>query len=154
MLHVHPLLGYSTPTERAAADLYFRELERMAAAHGFGYLERKRRTMAAKASAAYLSGYFVKGKRGKLSLTETVKSGEMPRSIVYVAPWLSQKSGWTMRSLRLKRFLWVRNRGPGFVDMLVHLGISMEDGYRGVMSGLTPGVVISGGLWAYELGFP
>lgn len=35
--------------------------------------------MEAKASAAYLSGYFVKGKRGKLSLTETVKSGEMPR---------------------------------------------------------------------------
>jgi hypothetical protein len=133
VLHVHPLLGYSTPTERAAADLYFQELARLAPAHGFGYLERKRKTMAAKASAAYLSGYFVKGKRGKLSLTETVKSAEMPRSIVYVAPWLSQKSGWTMRSLRLKRFLWVQ-LGSGLYVWLEYL--SLDEVYEGCLEGV------------------
>ena len=134
VLHVHPLLGYSTPAERAAADLYFRELGRLATAHGFGYLERKRKTMAAKASAAYLSGYFVKGKRNKLSLTETVKSADMPRSIVYVAPWLSQKSGWTMRSLRLKRYLWVQI-GPDLLRLLlVHTGLGLVDLYRAVLA--------------------
>ena len=91
--------------------------------------------MAAKASAAYLSGYFVKGKRDKLSLTETVRSADMPRSIVYVAPWLSRKSGWTMRSLRLKRFLWVR-WGPTALHVMLKEGFRLDDLYRALTAGL------------------
>ncbi len=151
VLHVHPVLGYSTPAERAAADLYFRELARLASAHGFGYLERKRRVMRAKASAAYLSSYFVKGKGRKRSLTESVKDADMPRSIVYVAPWLSQKSGWTMRSLRLKRFLWVHSKGRTLgrqfsrsnvnvhgnvgVDLHIHQYGAVHDAAQGVVLG-------------------
>lgn len=41
-----------------------------------------------------------------MTLTEAVTSRSMPPSIVYVAPELSQRSGITMRSLRLRRYAW------------------------------------------------
>lgn len=106
VLHLHLVVGYSTPAERAAVDAYVQELSARAPRHGFGFVDRKVEVKEPSAAAAYLSSYFVAGKKGKLSLRETVQSKQMPRSIVYVAPWLSRRSGITMRTLRMRRYAW------------------------------------------------
>jgi len=57
-----------------------------------------------------LSSYFVNGKNGKLTLEESVRSGQMPRSIIHVSHRLTQGSRVTMRALRLRRFAWILKR--------------------------------------------
>jgi hypothetical protein len=56
-------------------------------------------------AAAYLSSYFVKGRRGKETLWESTRSGAMPHSIIHVSAKLTQETGCTMRMLRLRRAL-------------------------------------------------
>ena len=106
VLHVHPVLGFKTPAERHAAHLYAKYLFALAPRYGFGHTERKLQTRSAKRVAAYLSSYFVSGKRGKLSLQESVMSPEMPHSIVWVSTELTRRTGVTMRELRFRRFVW------------------------------------------------
>jgi hypothetical protein len=62
---------------------------------------------ASRSAAAYLFSYFDTGKGGKISLQESVQSNWMPRSIIHVSKELTQRSGITMRSLRLRRYAWV-----------------------------------------------
>jgi hypothetical protein len=107
LLHVHPVLAYSTPRERASADRYLELLDELRQRFGFGYVERKHRVRDPRAAAAYLSSYFVTGKGGKISLQESVQSNWMPCSIIHVSNKLTQRSGITMRSLRLRRYAWV-----------------------------------------------
>lgn len=135
VLHVHVLNGYSTPAEKAASDAYQAELDRLSARHGFGYVDRKRQVREPQAAAAYLSSYFVAGKKGKLDLRESVSSGKMPHSIVYVRPELSQRSGVTMRSLRLKRYLW--RLGSAWMWAFERWGYSLEDLVRAHRRGIT-----------------
>jgi hypothetical protein len=80
VLHVHPVLGFATPAERHAAHLYAGYLETFAPTYGFGFTERRLRKLSSKAAAAYLSTYFVTGKKGKESLHESVMAPDMPRS--------------------------------------------------------------------------
>ena len=141
VLHVHPLLGYSTPAERAAAAFFgnwgaWRQLTASATWSANGRRWPRRPPL-----PTY--GLLCEGQAQQVSLTETVKSADMPRSIVYVAPWLSQKSGWTMRSLRLKRYLWVQI-GPDLLRLLlVHTGLGLVDlsrrSGRGKCGGLDSG---------------
>jgi len=143
ILHVHPLLGYSTPAEKAAADAYLHELASRAAAHGFGYVDRKRQVREPAAAAAYLSSYFVSGKKGKMTLRQAVTERAMPPSIVYVNPEFSQHSGITMRSLRLRRFawhLWRQHIEPVGLD----LEIGPLDIWAGLVEGKTLTQVVSG----------
>lgn len=135
MLHVHPVVGYSTPSERQAADIYVEELVARAPANGFGHVDRKTAIADPVAAAAYLSSYFVAGKKGKLTLRESVTSGRMPRSIVYVQPELSRRSGVTMRSLRLKRYLW--RLGSAWIWAHENWGHSLEELVRAHRVGLT-----------------
>jgi hypothetical protein len=106
VLHVHPVLAFSTPVERVAARAYMKHLDELAPRYGFGYRERRIRPMEAKAAAAYLSSYFVTGKKGKEALQHSVRSRSMPRSIVHVSARLTQATGCTMRELRFRRFVW------------------------------------------------
>ena len=110
LLHVHPVLGYSTLAEKRAADRYLREINRLRGHYGFGYVERKHRVREPRAAAAYLASYFVTDRRDKATLEESVRSGQMPRSIVHVSQQLTQTSRVTMRALRLRRFAWVLKR--------------------------------------------
>lgn len=135
VLHLHPVLGYSTPAEKVAADAYLAELVARAPRHGFGFVDRKKAVSEPSAAAAYLSSYFVAGKRGKLSLRESVSRKAMPRSIVYVSPQLSRRSGITMRSLRIRRFLW--HRWPAVLDLLRYLPWTLADAYAAWSMGLT-----------------
>lgn len=108
LLHVHPVLAYSTPADRRAADRYVHWLVQLAPAYGFGFVERKKRVRDPRTAAAYLSSYFITGKGRKASLEESVQSGEMPFSIIHVSPRLTKSSGCTMRTLRARRFYWMR----------------------------------------------
>ncbi len=110
VLHVHPVLGYATAAQMAGARAYLARLAGLAPKYGFGFVDSKRervKAMAAQAAAAYLSSYFVKGKRGKTALWESVRSPSMPRSIIHVSTKLTMHTGCTMRALRLKRALYV-----------------------------------------------
>lgn len=145
ILHVHPLLGYSTVAEKAAADAYLQELSRRAARHGFGYVDRKRQVREPTAAAAYLSSYFVAGKKGKMTLRQAVTERAMPPSIVYVNPELSQHSGVTMRSLRFRRYawhLWRQHVEPAGLGQEV----GVLDIWAGLVEGKTLAQVVSGCL--------
>ncbi len=108
VLHVHPVLGYTTAWDQEGARRYMDWVATFADHYGFGFVERKERVKTARQAAAYLSSYFVKGRRGKLSLEESVRSREMPRSIVHVSHRLTQTPGCTMRGLRMVRLLHTR----------------------------------------------
>lgn len=111
VLRVHAVVPLGSGMERAAAAFYVQELHALAARYGFGYVDRKLEGASAKAAAAYLSSYFVTGKREKAQLHESVMSPAMPRSIVHVSNRLTQHTGITMRELRFRRFVWVRYAG-------------------------------------------
>ena len=78
--------------------------------YGFGYVERRQRVREPSSAAAYLSAYFVSGKKNKATLEESVTSPSMPKSIIHVSVELTRVSGVTMRSLRLRRYVWVLPR--------------------------------------------
>jgi hypothetical protein len=101
------VLAYGTYAERRAADRYLDLVDQLAPHYGFGYSERRRRVMPARAAAAYLSSYFVTGRKEKLSLQKSVLADSMPRSIIHVSVKLTEKTGCTMRELRFRRFVWL-----------------------------------------------
>lgn len=106
VLHVHPVLAFTRPDERHAAHLYVAALAELAPRYGFGFTERRLRPISRRGAAAYLSAYFVTGKRGKETLQESVRSPDMPRSIIHVSVELTQRTGVTMRELRFRRFVY------------------------------------------------
>lgn len=108
MLHVHPVFAFGTARQKHETTVYVGHLARLAPAHGFGFVDRKLRPRPAREAAAYLSSYFCTGKGRKKTLRQTVLSEEMPRSILYTSVKLTQRTGCTMRSLRFRRFVWIR----------------------------------------------
>jgi len=134
LLHVHVVLAYTSVADRRGCDAYVDHLARRASVWKFGFVDRKRAVKGVRQAAAYLSSYFVDGKHAKMSLTESVRNPDMPRSIVYVRPELSQKSGITMRSLRLRRYLF-HKIGTSGLDLCRTLQISLEDAYLVYQSG-------------------
>jgi len=110
VLHVHPVLGYESAAQMAGARAYLARLAVLAPRYGFGFVHSKRElvnAMPAQNAAAYLSSYFVQGRRGKTALWESVRSSAMPRSIIHVSTKLTMHTKCTMRTLRLKRALFV-----------------------------------------------
>lgn len=107
VLHVHPVLAYSTLPEKRGADRYLEHLDALREDYGFGYVERKHRVRHPRAAAAYLSSYFINGKGSKISLEESVQSNWMPRSIIHVSSDLTRSTAITMRTLRLRRYAWM-----------------------------------------------
>ncbi|MGC2373305.1 MAG: hypothetical protein WA484_05475 [Solirubrobacteraceae bacterium] len=106
VLHVHPVLAYGTARQMAGARCYLARLAELAPHYGFGFVHHSPKHVKpqpAQNAAAYLASYFVKGKRGKETLWESARSAAMPRSIVHVSVKLTQQTGCTMRTLRLKR---------------------------------------------------
>jgi hypothetical protein len=107
--HAHPVLLATTPRQRHAVELYAKRMSERAPFYGFGYVERKVKPQSCKGAAAYLSSYFVTGKKGKTTLQETVQHPAMRRSrLLWMTPKLTQATGVTMRELRFRRFVWFR----------------------------------------------
>jgi hypothetical protein len=105
-LHIHVVLGLKTPVNRHAARLYQLELAAASHRYGFGNVDRKMSSAHGHRVAAYLSSYLIVGKGGKASVQEAVSSPQAPPRIVYMARFLTQATGLTMRQLRRRRFLW------------------------------------------------
>lgn len=124
--HMHVQLGATLPRERAAAERYHAELNKRAARYGFGYaLPARERKAGNGAGAAYFASYFIGGKAGKASITEAVKSPVLDGCTIYVSPLLTKRSDVTMRSLRLRRYLWYRIGAGGLrLAELTGLGIT------------------------------
>lgn len=146
-LHVHPLVGYSTLSERQAADVYKQELSSRAARHGFGFVDRKGEVAHPRAAAAYLSSYFVSGKRGKMTLRESVTSNSMPVSIIYLSVLLTKASGVTMRSLRWKRYLY-RVWGEAALRFVLQEGFTLQELIRADRAGISTGQLMRGYIQA------
>ena len=110
LAHVHGVLSVSSPAELRWAEAYVTALAQLAPSKGFGYVDRweKIRTKIKPGveAAAYLSGYFVKGKGRKATLTENVQDPDLPRLLVFVGRKLTTRTGCTMRNLRVARRLW------------------------------------------------
>ena len=104
LLHIHFVLGYSTPREQLAANLFAKILHetdsREREFFGFDHGE----PMRPESAGVYVASYFAKKRNGKLTIHDTVDSGAVPRCPIYVATRLSQASGLSMRNLRLRRF--------------------------------------------------
>lgn len=127
VLHAHPVLAYSTLSERRAANRYLQLLDQLRDRYGFGFVERKHEVREPRSAAAYLSSYFVTGKGKKVALEESVQSSALPRSIIHVSTRLTERSGVTMRSLRLVRYRWVLLR---LLDLyLEHAGEAPDELY-------------------------
>lgn len=128
--HWHVLLGYTSPLERAAVEQYYREINARAPRYGFGFaLPPRDRAAGGGAGAAYFASYFVSGSGHKSSITESVKSPVLDGCSIYVSPRLTKRSGITMRSLRLRRYLWWRI-GPGGLRLAEMLGLGINETYE------------------------
>jgi hypothetical protein len=107
LVHWHPVLLAATPSQRKAVAHYRLRLEQLAAQYGFGYVSQKLKPSAGKAAAAYLSSYFVTGKKEKAKLQDSVREPALRRGrLIWLTPKLTLKTGVTMRELRFRRFVW------------------------------------------------
>lgn len=123
-LHVHAVVGRGTWSEKVAAACYGRHLERLAPAYDFGHIDTPTgRARLARESAAYISSYLSRGTGAKRQLGETVRSDQLPFSVIHVAVSLTQQTCVTMRALRLKRLVWHRWRVS--MDPLEQRGVEL-----------------------------
>jgi hypothetical protein len=134
VLHLHLVFGYSSPSEQRSVDAYVSAMAERAQSVCFGFVDRKREVREPSAAAAYLSSYFVAGKGSKMDIRETVRREDVPSHVIYIAPWLLQHSGLSMRTLRLRRYLWWKI-GAGGLRLCQRIGISLEDAYQVYSSG-------------------
>ena len=115
LAHVHGVVAVATPAERAWAEAYVTALGDMAGRYGFGFVDGwekiGRKFWPGVQAGAYLSSYFAGGRGRKLSITENVLAGDLPRLVVFVGRDLTARSGCTMRSLRNARRLWASRAG-------------------------------------------
>jgi hypothetical protein len=133
VLHVHPVLGHGSAAEMAGSRAYLTRLATLAPSYGFGFVDHSPKTVKAHpatGAAAYLSSYFVKGRGQKLALWESVRSEAMPRSIIHVSVQLTQHTRCTMRTLRLRRALFVLWGGQLPLEQ-VHLVGQFLEVFRG-----------------------
>jgi hypothetical protein len=79
LLHVHFVLGYSTPREKQAADLFAKLLRGMEsdARAFFGFDSGK--PMRPESAGVHVASYFAKKRKGTLTIHDTVESGDVPR---------------------------------------------------------------------------
>lgn len=119
-VHQHFLVGMGTAEQDAWgtnvdglwARLYGEALDELAPKYGFGFVDTKplyvEEPKPAREAAAYLSGYFITGRGKKATITETVRSRDVPALVVYVSPKLTRRTFCTMRNLRRSRrlFMW------------------------------------------------
>ncbi len=104
--HWNLVVGYESVRQKAASGFYVSELERLAATHHFGYVDRRRRVMTAHHAAHYIAKYFTE-KGGKLGIGDTAARGDCPRTVARVARELTTATGITMRQRRRVRYRWV-----------------------------------------------
>jgi hypothetical protein len=113
--HGHIVLGHATKMEKAFARFFVNALDRFATEHGLGFVDGYNKALwtqrpyqgpgQAERAARYLSKYVSK-ERAADWLREKVG-----QRVFYVAPWLSQAAGASMRIARLARRKWASDHG-------------------------------------------
>ena len=68
------------------------------------------RARLAREAAAYISSYLPTGKGSKRKLGESVRSDQLPRSVIHVSTRLPMQTGVTIRALRFRRLAHCRWR--------------------------------------------
>jgi hypothetical protein len=115
LAHLHGVVSVESPRHRQWAEAYITALRDMAPRYGFGFVDGwhkvGRKFWPGRQAAAYLSSYFIGGRRRKMQITDNVKAGDLPRLVVFVGRELTQQTGCTMRSLRNARRLWACRAG-------------------------------------------
>jgi len=85
-------------------------LRELAPRYGFGFVDGwhkiGRKFWPGMQAAAYLSSYFAGGRGRKMTITENVLAGDLPRLVVFVSRDLTRETGCTIRDLRNSRRLW------------------------------------------------
>lgn len=104
-LHMNVAVPSETPRERAAAKLYRQTLAELAPRYGFGYVDRKQRSMTGLHAGRYVAKYLSEG-TGKLGIGDLAARDDAPRTIAYVDRKLTMATGSTMRACRERRSVW------------------------------------------------
>jgi hypothetical protein len=115
LAHLHGVVSVESPVHIRWAEAYITALREMAPRYGFGFVDgwRKvgRKFWPGVQAAAYLSSYFIGGRRHKAQITENVLAGDLPRLVVFIGRDLTLRTGCTMRNLRNARRLWASHQG-------------------------------------------
>ena len=115
LAHLHGVVSVESPEHVRWAEAYISALREMAPRYGFGFVDGwqkvGRKFWPGVQAAAYLSSYFAGGRGRKMTITENVLAGDLPRLVVFVGRDLTRRTGCTMRSLRHSRRLWASRRG-------------------------------------------
>jgi hypothetical protein len=115
LAHLHGVISVESPAHVRWAEAYITALREMAPRYGFGFVDGwhkvGRKFWPGVQAAAYLSSYFASGRGHKMTLTENVRAGDLPRLVVFVGRDLTQTSGCTMRTLRVARRVWASRAG-------------------------------------------
>jgi hypothetical protein len=101
VLHVHIVVPYATPVERARAKEYVAALESHSARHGFGWVSLRDRfdgRYGGARAAGYCAKYIGKAAGSEMAV----------RRPVYIGSFLTQAAGLTMRLLRWRRYIFKR----------------------------------------------
>lgn len=109
--HVHVICPVDTARERAAFRSYLAHLQRLAPQYGFGNVDQSFRAFEPSAAAAYISSYFVRGRKEKAELVANVSDPNLPCRLLYVSPKLLRPAGISMRLLRQVRRYWAWGSG-------------------------------------------
>jgi hypothetical protein len=115
LAHLHGVISVESPAHVRWARAYVTSLRELAPRYGFGFVDGwhkvGRKFWPGIQAAAYLSSYFAGGRGRKMTLTENVSAGDLPRLVVFVSRDLTRTTGCTMRSLRHARQLWASRAG-------------------------------------------
>ena len=115
LAHLHGVISVESRAHVRWAETYITALREMAPRYGFGFVDGwhkvGRKFWPGVQAAAYLSSYFTRGRARKMSITENVLAGDLPRLVVFVGRDLTSETGCTMRSLRNARRLWASRAG-------------------------------------------
>lgn len=115
-LHRHQVVPMSSASDRLYSKMYADELAALAEAHGFGFVDRGKRTrgqmwrrnlevIPPHRAGGYLAKYVAGHKRGgRLEIAETVSHPDVPRNVYWVHPGLLHQAGVSMRILRRRRW--------------------------------------------------
>jgi hypothetical protein len=101
LLHLHLVVPFATPRERARAREYVAALDRLRQGHGFGFVQLRER-FDGENGGARAAGYCAKY-IGKAAGTEMAV-----RRPAFVGSFLTRAVGLTIRLLRWRRYIWQR----------------------------------------------
>jgi hypothetical protein len=114
--HLHLVVPFGTPDERASAQRFAEELARLAPEYDFGHVdtgkksgsdgERRLRALTGAEAARYLAHYLTGRSSKKASIRENIADYRLPQSLIWLSPKLTRETFVTMRTLRRARHLW------------------------------------------------